>query len=205
MGKTNKVSNISNVYTGFCEHFRDPIDIGGYTLLASEHTWRGDIYAEPLPDIAVYLSTLWDDIFVTAERHGECPYFDEAPPVGTPYPTVLVDWTDGGAIPADLLDWLVKGVIQNLESGNLVEVGCTGGHGRTGTLIACVLGRVEQLDARSAILALRKRYCKKAVETLAQLYLVAHYLGSPFGDVEDLVPPKGVLTYDPKTHIWSTQ
>jgi protein-tyrosine phosphatase len=76
--------------------------------------------------------------------------------------------------------------------GKVVEVGCFGGHGRTGTLLALIIGEVEGLNAPEAIKAIRTRYCDKAVETYDQVEGIARYLG---GDVSHIKADTSKISY----------
>lgn len=72
---------------------------------------------------------------------------------------------------------LVSWVCNQLQDGKTVHAGCIGGHGRTGTLLAAVMA---QLGEKDAIGWVRKNYCKKAVESKAQVdFLVKHFGVSP--------------------------
>ena len=59
------------------------------------------------------------------------------------------------------------GVLSRAKDGQVVEVGCLGGLGRTGTVLACmaVLGGVEPLDAVAWV---RENYRSGAIETPEQ-------------------------------------
>ena len=83
--------------------------------------------------------------------------------------------------PADLIEWRDFGLPEDEESaarkieaafgrarrGELVEVGCLGGRGRTGTVLACmaVLAGVSSADAVAWV---RDAYRPEAVETAEQ-------------------------------------
>jgi hypothetical protein len=58
--------------------------------------------------------------------------------------------------------------------GKTVHVGCVGGHGRTGIVISAIVA--ELTGKKDAIQWVRKHYCKKAVESKAQVqFLMKHY------------------------------
>lgn len=79
-----------------------------------------------------------------------------------------------------LVDW----VCNQLHSGKKVHVGCIGGHGRTGTLLSAVASVV--LNEKDAITYVREHYCKKVVESKAQI----DFLHTHFG-VDKVKPTKG--------------
>ena len=62
---------------------------------------------------------------------------------------------------------LVTWLCNQLQDGKTVHVGCIGGHGRTGTVISAIVA--ELLEEKDAIQWVRKHYCKKAVESKAQV------------------------------------
>ena len=78
--------------------------------------------------------------------------------------------------PADVSRFkkLVTWVCTQLQNGKTVHIGCIGGHGRTGTVISAIVA--EMLEEKDAIQYVRKHYCKKAVESKAQVaFLMKHY------------------------------
>jgi len=61
-----------------------------------------------------------------------------------------------------------------VQEGKQVHIGCIGGHGRTGLVIAAM--RSVLAHDKEAILWTRKNHCKKAVETDEQVaFLVKHF------------------------------
>jgi hypothetical protein len=82
-----------------------------------------------------------------------------------------------GCAPSDktnfvlMIDWL-RG---KLEAGKKVHVGCIGGHGRTGMVLAALVK--EMTGEEDAITWVRKHYCKKAVESTEQVKFLTEYFG----------------------------
>lgn len=69
---------------------------------------------------------------------------------------------------------LVTWISNQLDAGKKIHVGCIGGHGRTGTLLAA-LARVV-LDEEDAITYVREQYCTHAVESAEQVrFLHTHF------------------------------
>lgn len=69
-----------------------------------------------------------------------------------------------------MIDWLAK----QLAKGKKVHVGCIGGHGRTGTLMAALIAQIDE-NPKSAEW-IRKNYCESAIETTTQIdFLEKHY------------------------------
>lgn len=62
---------------------------------------------------------------------------------------------------------LVEWIIARIEKGKRVHVGCIGGHGRTGMVLSAVYAKMS--GDQNAIQYVRENYCKKAVESEAQV------------------------------------
>ena len=79
-------------------------------------------------------------------------------------------------MPDDLdgLRRVLTDLLDRARNGQRVEVGCLGGHSRTGTALAC-LAVLTGTPANDAVAWVRANYCYKAVETDAQEQLVATF------------------------------
>jgi hypothetical protein len=110
-------------------------------------------HGEPAPDFGLYLYDGWR------------PW----------WPATLLDWPDFG-IPRD--DDAVRVAIEQVRSharaGEHVEVACQGGHGRTGSLLAC-LAISTGVPPGEAVKWVREHYCLEAVETDAQVNWVHRF------------------------------
>jgi hypothetical protein len=108
---------------------------------------------EACPDFGLYLDPRWSP----------------------PWPHDHVEWPDFG-VPADSADLRTKLVqlLERSQSGELVELGCLGAHGRTGTALAC-LAVLAGVPARDAVAWVRNSYCDKAVETPGQMSFVGGF------------------------------
>jgi protein-tyrosine phosphatase len=67
----------------------------------------------------------------------------------------------------------LRRVLDRARAGERVELGCLGGHGRTGTALAA-LAVLTGHPAADAVAWTRTTYCPKAIETPAQESLIAH-------------------------------
>jgi Protein-tyrosine phosphatase len=109
------------------------------------------------PDFGLYLDERWRD----------------DPEVSWPFR--LIDWPDFG-LPADEADVFeaVVDLHRRARGGELVEIACYGGVGRTGTVLGCltVLGGVP---APEAVAWVREHYHPSAVETQAQEQLIGRF------------------------------
>lgn len=76
---------------------------------------------------------------------------------------------------ADKFKKLITWVCEQLQAGKKIHAGCIGGHGRTGTFLAAVVK--EMLGEEDAITYVRKHYCKKAVESDAQIEFLHKHFG----------------------------
>lgn len=156
--------------------------IGQNTVWASSYHLNR---SAPLPDLMIGLTPSW---------FGEFSYISVSGNLTAPETlcdTIMLDWMDGGVPDMKSLFWTLAKAKERIEQGKRVEIGCLGGHGRTGTLLAILVGQIEKVDAKTAILAVRKRYCKEVVETTQQAELVYHALGESSGDLwEWWVEPK---------------
>jgi hypothetical protein len=81
-----------------------------------------------------------------------------------PWPHAHVDWPDFG-LPSDPDAFVaaLEGVLARARRGEVVEVGCLGGHGRTGTALAC-LAALTGIEG-DPVEWVRSTYCDHAVET----------------------------------------
>ncbi|HEX5165303.1 MAG TPA: protein-tyrosine phosphatase family protein [Thermomicrobiales bacterium] len=81
---------------------------------------------------------------------------------------VTIDWPDFGlpVAPETAASQIVD-AFQRAQSGTHVEVGCLGGIGRTGTVLAC-MAILAGVPGESAVGWVREHYRPEAVETAAQ-------------------------------------
>lgn len=133
-----------------------------------------------LPGGAVITAVSWDAV---------APYQRDLPPEfgiyfdlrwQPPWPHTHFLWPDFG-VPSDgdVLCIALAGLLERAEAGERVEVGCLGGHGRTGTAVA-LLAVISGHPADDAVRWARSSYCDLAVETAAQESFVAQ-LGGDLG------------------------
>jgi hypothetical protein len=115
---------------------------------------RIDNPCKPDPEFAVYLAG--------SDLHGATWEYRRA------------DWPDSGlpASPATLRENLIEALARS--SAERIEVGCTGGRGRTGTALAC-LAVLDGAPAADAVAYVRQHYSPDAVETLEQASFVADF------------------------------
>ncbi len=81
------------------------------------------------------------------------------------------------SVPKDVKNFkaMIKWMAKQLEDGKRIQVGCIGGHGRTGLVLAALV-QVTGTAPKNAIQWVRKHHCKKAVESASQIkFLMKHY------------------------------
>lgn len=136
-------------FSSRCRHYNVPVEMqdGTKVYASSCHTRKRE---DPAPDWGLYLDGMWES-------------------AGMAY---TVDWPDMRlpkrfqATALAIID-----VYNKAREGMWVEVGCIGGHGRTGTALACmaVLGGMKPAEA---IQHVRASYCTKTLETTEQEWFV---------------------------------
>jgi len=87
---------------------------------------------------------------------------------------MYIAWPDMQVVPIPTLVQGIRWINHKLEGGEKVEIGCIGGHGRTGTMAAALLIN-QGMSAKKAIKKVRKTYCGKAIETKAQETMLKEY------------------------------
>jgi hypothetical protein len=91
-----------------------------------------------------------------------------------PWPHAHVAWPDF-SVPddSDACGTALAELLERARAGEHVEIGCLGGHGRTGTALAC-LAVLAGTPADEAVAWVRANYCGAAVEAPEQAaYVVA--------------------------------
>jgi protein-tyrosine phosphatase len=112
------------------------------------------------PDFALYLDSRWED-----------------DPTVT-WPHRIVDWPDFG-LPADEAATFgdIADLYRRARAGELVEVACYGGIGRTGTVLGC-LCVLAGVPASGAVAWVRSSYHASAVETAEQSQFIDRFAES---------------------------
>jgi protein-tyrosine phosphatase len=101
------------------------------------------------------------------------------------WPSDLIDWPDFG-VPSDSTRAAgqIIAAFERARSGQHLEVGCIGGLGRTGTVLACmaVLAGIPPADS---IVWVRETYNRNAIETPEQERWVEWFAGFTTCNEED--------------------
>jgi hypothetical protein len=84
-----------------------------------------------------------------------------------------------------MIQWLVE----QLNTGKKIHVGCQGGHGRTGVVLSAMAAVMGIEDATNYV---RTHYCKKAVESKEQVDFLAKHFG-----IKPVAPTKDSYVHSP--------
>ena len=104
-----------------------------------------------------------------------------------------------GSVPSSLEDAkkLISYLAENLIAGKKVHIGCIGGHGRTGTILAALV--TYMTGNKNSIEYVRTHYCQKAVESITQI----NWLNKHF-DIEKAKPSKDYSAIGTSTKAWGS-
>jgi len=130
-----------------CAGHRDPVTLADGSVVWAVSFAGADPYArDERPDYGLYLDERWSP----------------------PWPHDHVHWPDFD-VPADraAAEAALAGLLARARAGERVEIGCLGGHGRTGTALA-LLAVLAGTPAPEAVAWVRSAYCPRAVETAEQ-------------------------------------
>jgi len=126
---------------------RDPVRLPDGTVITAVSYFRPNPYARARePQYGLYLDRRWQP----------------------PWDHDHLDWPDFG-VPADRPVVLssLRSLMDRARQGQVVEIGCLGGHGRTGTALA-LLAVLAGHPRDDAVAWVRNHYCAEAVETRKQ-------------------------------------
>ena len=84
------------------------------------------------------------------------------------WPAAVVEWEDFG-VPRDpdAAATAIREAFARARAGETVEVGCVGGLGRTGTVLAC-MAILAGVPSEDAVTWVREHYDERAIESRAQ-------------------------------------
>lgn len=159
-----------------CRHYNCPVELGETTVYASsQHTRK---YDDPAPDFGLYLDTIWKPACLAYQ----------------------VEWKDYG-LPEyfDVAARAIIDVYNKAIAGMWVEVGCIGGHGRTGTALAC-MAVLAGMSPAEAVIYVRETYCTKAIESKSQEWFVEWFDKYVNGGVIEDYYDKFDYTFDGPFH-----
>ncbi len=126
------------------------------TVVLAQGLWDGASERPRPPDFALYLDEQWrDDPDVTWQRE-------------------IVDWPDFG-LPADEAATFaaIVDLHRRAQEGELVEIACLGGLGRTGCVLACLVVLAD--SSLDPVRWVRENYRRGAIEGAEQEQLIAQF------------------------------
>jgi hypothetical protein len=175
---TGTTNNYGTTYmTHKCRHFEFPVVFPDGTIVhATSKKDRKE--GDHRPDLGMYLDSSWT-------------------PASLAY---YVKWWDYG-LPEwdDVAIQTIQVVLDAAKAGQFVEIGCIGGHGRTGVVLAA-MASVCGVPPLKAVKWVRKNYCKEAIETEQQEWWVEYFHATVNGyKVKRAMPAKKVKTYTSTT------
>jgi len=150
-----------------CRHWRQTVDLlDGVVVFASawfDRPMRGRGHELDWPDLGFYLDGSWASAALMCSPGFRPPFAPRAKAQVLVYP-----WPDLG-VPRDPRRFAraLRWVLAQASEGRRVEIGCAGGHGRTGTALACLLV-LQGASPRSGIRRIRRTYCSEAIESADQ-------------------------------------
>ncbi len=113
---------------------------------------------DPQPDFGLYLDDCWSEF-------------------GPGWEYVVVEWPDFGLpIGPAAARSEIRRAFERARAGERIEVGCVGGSGRTGTVLAC-MAILAGVPADAAVQWVRESYKRSAVETSQQEGFVKSFSG----------------------------
>ena len=156
--------------TKTCDHNMDEFKLRtGYIYISAV---RNKVKAKDAfkPTHGCYMDTAWiKERFLTTAGVNLLPYGlleQEA---------VHIKWPDRDIIPVNYLHSAVvfcHGTVA--DNSKVLEIGCHGAHGRTGTLLAAIIV-YQGATAEEAIDQVRSEHCSHAIETKSQEMLIKEY------------------------------
>lgn len=127
----------------------------GTEVTAVSYDSRDPYARDEAPDFGLYLDPQWDP----------------------PWPHDHIDWPDFGVPPdSAAVASTLRSLLERARGGERLELGCLGGHGRTGTALACLAVQCG-LPPSDAVTWVRANYCSKAVESGQQEAFVNGFFG----------------------------
>lgn len=163
-------TGIATVYQK-CRHYGQDVKLPDGTMIvcSSEFKRKGDDDEAAPPDFGCYMYSGWEPDWLA----------------------YWLNWTDYGLpkMSTDTVEKIVDDLLVRARAGQRVEIGCMGGHGRTGTLLALLALKAGASCAADAKKLVWRDYCNHAIEGDIQEWYVeafdARLKGQP-------TPPKPV-------------
>ena len=163
-----------------CQHHLQPFTfkVGKqeYTLFGSAYSDRKSKAQAEKAGVCAFLDNRWMKEYSPVWMNLSMAINDDGPHwlgnLSYQTPTIFLDWPDMGVLEIEDLKPVVEYLASKIHMG--IEIGCMGGHGRTGTLMALIMVHLGCKPGKD-IKTIRKDYCHRAIETQKQEDLIKAY------------------------------
>lgn len=167
-------------YQPKCRHYEGlPMgDKGGVLWVSS--SFHDEARLNPDADAALFFASSWSSkiappFAVWRKGDGKIALPDAEPEISGP--VLFIDWKDHGAPPPGIVKW-VDWAANLMAEGKTLQIGCMGGHGRTGTFIALVALKMGLVNnALQAHYFTWKNVCYNTIESIAQEKTIYAFAG----------------------------
>ena len=160
-----------------CNHLHEAIILSGGTTVHATAGYNSKLITHK-PDFGLYADRTWID---------SCYWRNE-----------FINWPDMKIpVDQDLAIIQITSALSRAQSGEDIDIGCIGAHGRTGTILA-IMNMIDSngsVSAEDSIGFIRSNYCNKAIETKSQEWYV-HYASHKLFDTP--LPPEPSTTRNKK-------
>lgn len=160
------ITNVATVNTSnfaaTCHSQHPILNIGGGKIL-------GASCLNPEDGFDIYIGLDFSMTF----QHSTYPWGEKDKPSVVEFLYKITDYT----APVDVVNFkcMIAWMAAELKKGKSIHVGCIGGHGRTGLVLAALVKFVD--GTKDAITWIRENYCDSAVESNEQINFLHKYYG----------------------------
>jgi len=184
----------SSSWSGYgCTHDNDQFKLDNGLTIGASATRDAKVETRENIDVGVYLDQGWMKYggakrFAVTSQPIDLPWLvlPEEDPKAEHVKRILLAWPDMGVPDPAFKDQFigcVKWMLEQMAAGVKMETGCMGGHGRTGTMLACLLV-AQGVFPGQAIKRVRADHCSHAVESEKQVEFVAAFYEAFHGNSE---------------------
>lgn len=159
--------------------------LGGTQYLQAEDLAQVDILL-PLTETELEFGSWYT--FQPVQGEESFPGGPKQMEIGHEYCILAAPLKDFGGVPEGWEKFLKEQLIPLLAQGCRVLAFCIGSHGRTGTLLACLISLLEP-EVADPIAEARRRHCQHAVETRPQAEAVFALRGQPLPETYQSLRP----------------
>ena len=180
-----------------CRHWKAPVTLSeGVVIHASGSSDKPYKEEWEYPDVGVFFASSWDaskrkwNVFSDTWKGPELVEPDhEDKWVGKE--VAVLDWPDMSTpnVTLEAAKLILEYALNKAGEGKFVEIGCVGGHGRTGTGMAAMKILLGELDAFEACLWVWENYCCHAIESDKQEKWLYDFAKHIHGEAAVPMPP----------------